>query len=97
MSMPTKKRGDMISSILLAALVLAALLFLLSGSAYFISEMHRDVDSPRMASGAGAVCFYYGRGGLQCWPEFEADEEEAIAQGLQLDQLASPASQRLRL
>lgn len=82
------------ASLTLAVLV-AALLFLLSGAAYFISEIRAGAAKPTMTTGGGATCIYYGRDGLQCWPEFD-DQPEAEPQGLVIERGAAPAG-RLRI
>lgn len=77
------------------AVLVSALLFLLSGAVYFISETRAGGARPTRASGAGATCIYYGREGLQCWPEFD-DQPEAEPQGLVIERTEHPAG-RLRI
>lgn len=95
MSQTPRDPLDLLTRSMLVPVLLAALLFLLSGSAYFINELRAGGTKPTMASGAGATCVYYGRDGLQCWPEFE-DQAEAEPQGLLIDR-AEQSAERLRI
>ena len=98
MSQTLDNPPDLIAQVehgLVLPVLLATLLFLFSGSAYFINELRAGGTKPTMASGAGATCVYYGRDGLQCWPEFE-EQAEAEPQGLLIER-AGQAAERLRI
>ncbi len=95
MSQTPKDPLDLLTRSMLVPVLLAALLFLLSGSAYFINEIRTGQAVPQSIGGSGATCVYYGRDGLQCWPEFE-EQAEAEPQGLLIDR-AGQSAERLRI
>lgn len=89
------RRSDRLEQALVLPLLLAALLFLVAGALFFISELRSGSTRPVMATGGNVTCIYYGRDGLQCWPEFE-DDLELELQGLEIEPAQAPA-ERVRM